>query len=225
VRRFGLVRGLYDLAYRKLQRSRELFILVAVVITGETVDAATWEKSGRYQCRFLDREAVLRFAEDAGNEMRPEFARDALDRGHECFGVLDGDALASYGWYSNRPSPITERSVELVLHFDPRYLYMYKGYTLPAYRGERLHGLGMALALREALARGYLGLVSYIEANNFRSLSSSYRIGYRRFGRVYVGRLFGALRAFATEGCRAYGFRVEPRGTRGPGRSSGQEDA
>ena len=146
--------------------------------------------------------------------MRPGFAREALDHGDECFGVLDGGVLASYGWYSNRPSHITELSEDLLLHFDPGYLYMYKGYTLPSHRGERLHGLGMALALREALRRGCRGLVSTIEANNFSSLRSSYRMGYRRFGRVYAGRPFGKFRARATAGCRAYGFRVEPLGRR-----------
>jgi hypothetical protein len=224
-RRFGIARGIYDLVYRKFRRSRELFILVAVVLTGESVDAAFFEKNGRFDCRFLGREEVLRFAADSRCEMSAEFVQDALDRGDECFGVLDGDVLASYGWYSNGPSRITERSDELVLRFDPRYLYMYKGYTLPAYRGERLHGLGMALALREALARGRLGLVSYIESNNFRSLRSSYRIGYRRFGSVVVGRLLGELRAVATPGCRAYAFQVEPAEREGTDPSLERRDA
>ena len=214
VRRFGFARSLYDLIYKGLQRYRDLLIMEAIVVTGETVDKGFWERPTRFECRFLDRDTVLRFAEDPRYEMPPEFARDALDQGDECFGILDGDVLASYGWYSKRPSPVTELSEELLLHFDPRYLYMYKGYTLPSHRGERLHGLGMALALREALRRGHRGLVSFIEANNYSSLRSSYRMGYRRFGRVYAGRLFRRLRARATRGCRAYDFRVEPLGPR-----------
>ena len=214
LRRFGFAKAVYDLAYKVLQRTDDLLILEGVVVTGETIDKGFWEKPTRFDCRFLDRETVLRFAEDPRNEMTPDFARDALDHRDECFGILDGGVLASYGWYSSRPSRITELSEELLLHFDPRYLYMYKGYTLPSHRGERLHGLGMALALREALSRGYRGLVSSIEANNFSSLRSSYRMGYRRFGRVYVGKPFGKLRARATAGCRTYDFRVEPIGGR-----------
>jgi len=35
-----------------------------------------------------------------------------------------------------------------VLHFDQAWTYMYKGYTVPAYRGKRLHAVGMCRALR-----------------------------------------------------------------------------
>ena len=80
----------------------------------------------------------------------------------------------------------------MTLHFSPEYVYMYKGFTHPNYRGQRLHAIGMNLALQEYLDRGYRGLVSYIESNNFSSLKSAYRVGYRDFGRVAVWKIFGA---------------------------------
>lgn len=41
----------------------------------------------------------------------------------------------------------------------------------------RLHGVGMSMALRHYLARGFKGLVSYVESTNFASLKSCSRMG------------------------------------------------
>jgi hypothetical protein len=120
--------------------------------------------------------------------------------------LFDGDALASYGWYSEKPSPIDDH---FVLHFDPAYTYMYKGYTLPAYRGRRLHAVGMCRALRAFAGESKTGLISYVEANNFASLRSVARMGYRVFGNVYLLRAANRAFTFATRSCRNYGFWVE----------------
>jgi len=40
------------------------------------------------------------------------------------------------------------------------------------------------------LARGYKGMLCYVESNNFTSLKSCYRTGYTDFGNLYVARLF-----------------------------------
>jgi hypothetical protein len=50
-----------------------------------------------------------------------------------------------------------------------------------------------------------------VASNNFASLKSVARMGYRIFGDVYLGRLKGRSYAYSTEGCRRYGFWVEPR--------------
>jgi hypothetical protein len=67
----------------------------------------------------------------------------------------------------------------------------------------------MTLALQEYLGRGFKGLVSYVESNNFSSLSSVVRMGYEIFGTIYVLRLFGVFLTHATAGCRTRGLRVE----------------
>ena len=96
-----------------------------------------------------------------------------------------------------------------MLHFDHAYTYMYKGYTVPAYRGKRLHAVGMCRALRAFTDEGKKGLISYVFSNNFASLHSVLRMGYRIFGEVYVLRAGTHAFTYATIGCRDYGFRVE----------------
>src|SRR5205085_675505 len=119
-------------------------------------------------------------------EMTEPFLHDAFAKGDECYAILDGSTLAAYGWYSNTPTAIDVPG--LVLDFDPAYIYMYKGFAHPHYRGQRLHSIAMTRALDAYLREGFRGFVSYVEWNNFASLKSCYRMGYRHFGNVYLFR-------------------------------------
>jgi hypothetical protein len=130
-------------------------------------------------------------------------------RGDRCYALFDGESLAAYGWYSNLPTPIDEH---FVLHFDRAYTYMYGGYTLPAYRGKRLHAVGMCRALRAITEEGKKGLISDVFSNNFASLQSVTRMGYRIFGEVYLFRAGNHCFTYATNGCRNYGCWVEAPG-------------
>jgi Tfp pilus assembly protein FimT len=85
---------------------------------------------------------------------------------------------------------------------------MFKGYTLPAYRGQRLHAIGMCQALRAFTVEGKKGLVSYVASNNFSSLRSVARMGYQTFGNLYLARGGNHALAFASGGCLPYGVRV-----------------
>lgn len=86
---------------------------------------------------------------------------------------------------------------------------MYKGYTVPAYRGTHLHAVGISRALREFTAEGKAGLISYVQSNNLASLRSVARMGYRVFGTVYLLRVGRRVLTYATKTCRDYGFWVE----------------
>jgi len=57
---------------------------------------------------------------------------------------------------------------------------------------------------------GYCGLVSYVEAENFDSLKSCFRMGYALFGSVFLVKLFGRYFSWASPGCRRFEFRVAP---------------
>jgi hypothetical protein len=162
-----------------------------------------------YRPSFLSAKQLREFALDGKNGMRERFVEEALSKGDECYGIFDGDRLASYGWYSFRPTRIDPP--ELVLRFDPEYVYMYKGFTHVRYRGQRLHAIGMTLALKHYLDRGYKGLVSYVESNNFDSLKSVSRMGYEEFGSIYLMRAFGRYLTHVSPGCERFGIAVEER--------------
>ena len=213
-RTYGTGAALHELQYRAINRVVPFQILKGMTAVVADIEPSMFE-AGPYQLRFASRDEVLRAVEDpeVAAEMSAEFARDALERGDECYAVFDGDRMVSFGWYSTRPTPVAD---DVLLHFDPAWVYMYKGYTLRDRRGQRLHGIGMSHAARELTARGARGLISYVKSNNFPSLRSIERMGYRVFGEVFLARPFGRVLTWATPGCRPYGFRLEARQTAAP---------
>jgi hypothetical protein len=205
VRRHGLPRTLYDVALKTVNRVGEFKILRGVWI--ERPDPAFEECPGGYAAGFLTETQIREFARDPESGLSRSFVDAALSKGDECFAFLEGRTLAAYGWYSSRPTRIDPP--ELLLRFGEQYVYMYNGFTHTRHRGQRLHAIGMTLALRHYLSRGFRGVVSYVESNNFDSLKSCSRMGYTEFGSVYVTRIFGRHLTYSTRGCEQFGFRVE----------------
>lgn len=201
--RFGWPAALFDLLYRQAQRVGSALVLVAVVLLPDAIDERSLDNPRRYAMGFLSAEQIERYGQRMGRTFLPTNAAQALAQGDRCYGIFDGDRLISFGWYS---SCATRWDDELAIDFDPRYVYMYKGYTDPDYRGQQLHALGMAQATLAWAREGFRGLVSVVEANNAASLHSCYRLGYRAFGRVYAAKIGGAMRAWASRGCKAYAF-------------------
>jgi hypothetical protein len=202
---FGFWSALRALLLRVIQRVIDFKVLRALYIT--VVAPGFLDLPAGMSADFLDRDTLRRMASDPKYDLTPEFLDAALAKGDECYGIVDGDQPAAYGWYAHSPTLMSD---DLRVHFDPAYAYMYKGLTLDAYRGRRLHAIGMTRALAAYRARGFKGLVSYIEADNLNSLKSSYRMGYVDFGRVFVVGLLGRYVTFRTPGCAALGFGVAP---------------
>lgn len=208
LRQFGVVSVLHDLALRAVNRLVYFRVLEAVGI--ETPHPKTLERRPEYSYGFLGRALILAFACDPQYEMSARFLEEVLAKGDRCYGIVHGEILASYGWYSTKPTVALTDDLELT--FDPAYVYMYKGFTHEAYRGQRLHAAGMAHALQEYRAEGSKGLVSYVESNNFTSLKSCSRMGYVAFGRAVVLRAGGRYFVGVSKGCRERGFELAPVG-------------
>lgn len=133
----------------------------------------------------------------------------AASRGDRCFGFLEGDLLAHFGWYSIRPTVVFDMGTRFVLHFDSRaWVYVHNCFTHPAHRGRKLHGRATLSAARALRREGYRGLLARVAWNNFASLKSFERMGFRTVG--YVVRVDGRP-PLLTPGCRPYGLRfAEP---------------
>jgi hypothetical protein len=203
---FGAKAAVHDLAYRAVNHVANLMVLKGVVITAADLESPEVENDDDGSWGFLSRETLLDHVPMQESGMTAEFVNEAFSQHDRCYGFMDGGTLASYGWYSTRPTAITPG---LTLHFDPEYVYMYSGFTLPAYRGQRLHAIGMTRALKFVTEEGKKGLISYVNSNNFASLRSCYRMGYRHIGDVAILEVGGRRWIHATEGCLRYDFRVE----------------
>jgi len=203
VRTFGVRACLHDTFIRGANRAAYLRILKCVVVTTvRDVGECTYEHG------FVDRARLRRWMQQPEYELDPAFVEEALAKGDRCYAIWDQETLASYGWYAYQPTAVND---DLTLSFDPAYVYMYKGFTHPRYRGQRLHAIGMSLALASSLQQGFRGLLSYVESNNFASLKSCYRMGYRDAGWIGFAKVFGTYFIHASAGCRDYGLRLDPR--------------
>lgn len=212
VKNFGVLRTLYDITFRVINRLLFFKVLRCMII--DSVDPRYLGSDTGYRYTFLGEGALLGFTENKEYELSKDFVLRSLKKGDECYGILDGPALASYGWYSSKPTeisfgPTKNGGDDLRLHFSGEYVYMFSGYTHDRYRGQRLHAIGMTRALKEYLGKGFKGLVSYVESNNYSSLKSCYRMGYKDFGKVYILRIFGKHIIRSSKGCKKYQFRVK----------------
>jgi hypothetical protein len=199
---FGWFPSLGAIFFRLLRRAR---VRVLKCVWVEQVPDRVVATDPRFECRFVTLSELRRWSSDPAYELDEEFLKQAAQEEHECFGILDGGLLVSYGWYSRRSTDLDEG---WQLHFECRFVYMFKGFTLPAYRGQRLHAVGMGRALRLYRERGVRGIVSYVDAHNLASLKSCDRMGYQPFGQIW---LWGRAASWLSGGCRAFGFAVDRR--------------
>lgn len=158
-----------------------------------------------FEFRFLTAEEITRFV-SAEYELDERYIRRVAG-GHDlCFAALYQDRLAAYGWYA-LGSVEAEHCDNVALSFPADTTYMYKGFTHPDYRGQRLHGFAIRLAF-EALAaeRRIVRMVSTVDWLNVASRKSCERLGFYRLGRILrVGRPFHL--ASSLEAARSMGIR------------------
>lgn len=211
VKNHGVARGLAAAALRVANRVVFVKVLKGLVI--QSVNPKLLECDAKYRTQFMPEDTLRVLSTNPDYELGAEFLSSALANGDECYGVLERDTLVAYGWYSNKPTETDAPG--LTLHFNPRYIYMYKGLTLSDHRGHRLHAVAMARALEAYLDRGYEGLIAYVEWANFDSLKSCYRMGYEDFGNLYIFRIFGRYWLGADAGCKRQGFKLAATPRRG----------
>jgi hypothetical protein len=203
---FGFAAGVHDITKKAVNRVVPVRMLCTMKLTLEGLDKKYLELPSGMRGSFLDEASLLDRSRDPELDLEADMVRRSLQDGDRCYGILSGDTLASYGWYSKRPTMMTD---DLRFHFDPDYVYMFKGFTLPAFRGKRLHAIGMARALEAYTALGSKGILSYVESNNFASLRSCRRMGYEDIGNIVVSKLGGRHYSFESPRCRQYGLRVD----------------
>jgi hypothetical protein len=133
--------------------------------------------------RFLTADQIEVFAKDPSYYIDPALAAGVRNGTEVCFAALAGDRLAAFGCYTlGYVSP--EQCAGAALSFPADVAYMSYGFTHPDFRGFRLHGLIMGLALQRLAQQGVTKLVSIVAWTNWASLKSCWRLGYRNLGNM-----------------------------------------
>src|SRR5207245_9147412 len=90
-RDFGVVKALYDAAYRSLNYLVGYMNLTALEVT---CAAAVPAPAAEYRGRFLNKDSLLPFTKDPEYQMTEQFLDDAFATGNECYAITAGDILA-----------------------------------------------------------------------------------------------------------------------------------
>src|SRR5262245_10741873 len=149
--------------------------------------------------------ALLDAANDPELDMDSGFVRAAIARGDVTFGAFDGDQLIAYVW---RPIGAAPDADGLWVKVDPPYHYAYKAFTLPAYRGKRIHIALSLLSDDYFLERGYTAELGMSEIRNFSGMAAAASIARRRVGFAGYVKWFGRAVPFRTAGVKRIGFEL-----------------
>lgn len=177
----GLVRKALN---RVLTRGASLDIVHVLLLEPDRMRVPSADPC--FEMRFLRPDEVRRFARNPANELSPAFA-DRAERGLDlCFAAIHGDRLANYAWYA-LDSVEAEHSAGAALGLPPDMAYLYKAFTHPDFRGQRLNGACIGKALAALAEHGVSRLLSLVYWSNSASLRSFDRLGCQRLGLLAVG--------------------------------------
>jgi hypothetical protein len=157
--------------------------------------------------RFLTPQDIRRFAANPANELSDEMALRVAAGNDLCFGILDGERLAGYGWCA-LGSVEAEHTGGVALSLPYDVGYMYKGFTHPDYRGRGLNGIRMALAGRSLAQRGVRRLICLVDWANWASIQSCRGFGCQSLGRVTTFQIAGHRFWFMPKAAYRLGVRV-----------------
>ncbi|HVT29259.1 MAG TPA: hypothetical protein VHE81_14680 [Lacipirellulaceae bacterium] len=133
--------------------------------------------------RFLTADEVAEFAKDPSYFIDPSLIEGVRSGREVCFAALACHRLAAFGCYTlGFVEP--RQAAGAAMSFPSDVAYMSYGFTHPDFRGFRLHGVAMALALQELAKRGITKLVSIVSWTNVASLKSCERLGYINLGNM-----------------------------------------
>ena len=183
-------------------------VLVLLRLPSAAMDRSFLRQVDGMQMRFLTPAEVRHFAAQGDTDLNLAYVDDALARGDRCFAVLEDDRLASYSWYATAPTGVT---IELELHFPRPLIYMHHSFTAAAYRGRRLHTIGIVQALSTFEQDGPTTLLAIVSTSNAASMSSCQRAGYRPLGHFWLVGGVNRLGLYTSRAARAHGCWLAPR--------------
>jgi GNAT superfamily N-acetyltransferase len=101
-----------------------------------TVRPSSGEPAAGVEVKELQHAELARLRSISALEVSEKFVRSLAPRPDRCFGAFVGDALVSYVFFA--PASPTAIDEHLRFQFPRGWIYVYKAFTLPAWRGKRL---------------------------------------------------------------------------------------
>lgn len=163
---------------------REVYECLTVDWPAEQEAAASFPTSG-VQIRAVQRSELARLSAAGFSGISRKFLRGIAGTPDLCFGAFAGEALVSYVFFA--PASPIAIDARLQFSFPAGWIYVYKAFTQPAWRGKRL----LHQVLAHAMTRlGPHRFVTLVVAGNQASRKAFERCGFRPTQRFPVCRVF-----------------------------------
>ncbi len=128
-------------------------------------------------CREVALDELAAYTSDLSYDLSERFLSEASAAGNRCFGAFAGGKLVSYAFHASAPTNVDS---DFRFHFPEGWVYHFKAFTLPEWRGRKLHASLVRAALASVgTARGFRGLATLVVATNYPSLASFTRMGFK----------------------------------------------
>jgi GNAT superfamily N-acetyltransferase len=143
----------------------------------------------RFTFRLLESGEVKRYAADFENELTSDLA-ERIQAGRDlCYAAFSQQRLAAYIWLAlgsleaehNRGRALRSG---VAVSFPPDVAFVYKAFTRPEVRGQRLYPAMLASALDVLESRGVSRLLTTADWTNRAALNSCSRIGFQDLGTI-----------------------------------------
>jgi len=202
IKHFGIKHALYDVLLRSTNRL--ILFRVLRLVTISKVKRHDPLPAG-YLFKPIMPDDLAKLAQDKAYEINPVLLRESRQAGNSCFGIFDGSRLANYLFIYTTPALMTD---DLQITFGRNYAYLCATFTHPDYRGRHMNSIAAAFASGAYLDKGFKKLLAYVDANNFSSLKSLFRVGWVAVDTIYIVRIFGRYFIRSGAGSSAHEFRI-----------------
>lgn len=173
--RFGAGRASRYFAWRVADRLAGYVPYQGFVLPASRARAQAMPAANGVVCREVPLPDLAPYAADPAYDLGERFLSDAQVRGDCCIGVFAGERLVSYSFNSAIPTNI---DAGFRYEFPEGWVYHFKAFTLPEWRGQGLHRRQMSAILSKfAGSSGFKGLTTLVVTTNYPSLCA--------FGRLY----------------------------------------
>ncbi|MDH3886312.1 MAG: GNAT family N-acetyltransferase [Desulfobacterales bacterium] len=206
LKRHGVLKTVFRLFSQSVNKLFTLKIRYLIKFDLKALNSEDLAVDDRFQITRLEPDWLSRHVDLEEYQMSKSFLNRAQRKGDICFGILNNGMVAAFSWYSNKPSLLLEG--ELELKFSNNCLYVHNVYTHPDYRGRRLLAIGISNALRELSTLGFNSFISVVAFDNFSSLKSMYRMGWKKVGQFIYIRFFKTQTGFSIGKKKHSGFEV-----------------
>jgi hypothetical protein len=159
-------------------------------------ERATAAAPAPFEVRVLDRSDLARYRGEPLYGISARFLDGIAARDDLCVAAFSGNQLVSYRFFA---AQATDIDAHLRFHFPPGWVYAYKAFTHPAWRGRRLHRQVFLRSLPEVSrwlpgSPGPLGFVTLVLSDNDASAKALARVGFAPFSSFSVLRVFSRPR-------------------------------